>query len=361
MEDFKFTREMVLADMEYSDRLFPNDYSVSKWSEDLILRGYSTKASSLFFFPVYRLLEGLRERALLRKYGEQFPQGLPNINGLFYIMEPGIDWCIEQLGKLPQPFLAYIHFYPPHHPYYTRRDFIDRFKDDYVPTHKPRHRFSEKGTTQKFLNQQRKAYDEYLAYADSEFGRLYDHLLQSGLLDKTCLIFTSDHGEMFERGIWGHGTRTLYEPIVRVPLLVSRPGQAERQEIHTPTSNVDLLPTLLHLMGQPIPEWCEGQILPTFAEPPANSERSIYVMEAKQNAQRAPLKIGTFALVKWPYKLIHYRGYEDYKGERDELYNLADDPEELDNRHEAENSVAREMEQELDEKLAEKNRPFERH
>ena len=360
LEKLMFTRELILADMEYSDRVFPEDFNVSFWSESLILRGYSTKASSLFISQLYHLWEGLRERALERKYAGQFPLGVPTINGLYWILEEGIDWCIDQLGKLPQPYLAYIHFYPPHHPYYPRLDFIDHFKDDYVPARKPRHRFSEKGVTPKYLNQQRKAYDEYLAYADSEFGRLYDHLLGSELLENTYLIFTSDHGEMFERGIWGHGTRTLYEPLVHVPLLISKPGQAERQDIFTPTSNVDLLPTLMSLMGQPIPNWSEGEILPGFSPSPSDGERSIYVMEAKQNAQRAPLKIGTFALFKGPYKLIHYRGYEDYKGERDELYNLANDPEEMEDRFEAEKSLAMELEEELDARIEEANRPFEK-
>ena len=65
------------------------------------------------------------------------------------------------------------------------------------------------------------------------------------MLDDTYVIVTSDHGEMFERGIRGHVTPTLYEPVIRVPLLIAKPGQREREDVYAPTSCVDLLPTLL--------------------------------------------------------------------------------------------------------------------
>jgi arylsulfatase A-like enzyme len=358
LEAFKYPRDLALADLQYSDVVFPEDYNASIWSETLILRSESTFSSSLFFSFISRLIQALRERQLKQEYGKEFPEGLSNNKAVYYILENGIDWLIDQLGNMPQPFLSYIHFLPPHSPYTTRSEFVNRFRDGYVPVAKPRHRFSEKGNTQKFLNQQRRAYDEYLAYADSEFGRLYDHLEQSGLLENTYLIFTSDHGEMFERGIWGHGGRTLYEPLIRVPLLISKPGQTFHEDVRTPTSNVDLLPTLLHTLGQPIPDWCEGQILPSFSEQPAIGERSIFAMEAKQNAQRSPLKIGTFTLIKGSYKLIYYLGYKDYKDDRHELYNLANDPEELDNRYVAEKPLAMELRQELEAKLQEMNQPY---
>ncbi|MEW5869868.1 MAG: sulfatase-like hydrolase/transferase [Chloroflexota bacterium] len=364
LEEFKFGRDLSLADTEYSDRVFPNDYNASFWGEELALRGSSTLPSSLFISQLYRLWQDWRERRVQAQYSKQFPQGLPSNNGVLYNMEKGIDWCTQQLGQLPQPFLAYIHFLPPHHPYNPRKEFVNRFQDDYNPLKKPRHRFAETGATNQFLKQQRQAYDENLAYADSEFGRLYEQLLSQGLLENTCLAITSDHGEMFERGIWGHGTRTLYEPLIRVPMILSQPGQAQRQDVYTPTSNVDLLPSLLHLMGQPVPAWCEGRILPGLDGPASTdsslSERSIYAMEAKQNAQRGPLKSGTFALIQGRYKLIRYRGYGSASGtggakeNPDELYDLANDPEELENRNLAEKSLAEELAHELEVKLAEK-------
>lgn len=352
MQDFKFSRELMLADMACADRLFPGDYNAALWSEDFILRGYDTHPGSLFLSHANRLAEALEEQRLLRQYGDHFPQGIPNIHGVYYLMEPGIDWAIEQLGKLPQPFLAYLHFYPPHHPYYTRKEFVGLFDDGYTPLKKPRHQFSEKDLNQPELNKRRQAYDELIAYADSEFGRLYDHLISSGLLDRTTLLFTSDHGEMFERGIWGHNLRTLFEPVIRVPLIISRPGQAQRQDIHTPTSNVDLLPTLASWTAQPLPDWGEGRLLPT-TDDQLQKERPIYAMVASHEPQRGRLEQGTFALIKGGYKLIHYRGYPEGKTAY-ELYDLGNDPEELDDRYASDKGLAEEMKEELEQKLLKK-------
>ena len=353
LDEFHFSREASLADMEYSDLLFPGDYNASSWGESAILRGPGTLPSSLFLAQAYRLWAGLRERLFNREYGDLFPKGIPNMNGVYYRLEEGIDWCTQALEKLPQPFLSYVHFMPPHTPYTPHAEFVGRFDDGYQPPEKPRHRFAEKGISQAFLNQQRQAYDEHLAYVDSQFGRLHDQLEASGLLDKNYLVFTSDHGELFERGIWGHSTRVLYEPVIRTPLLISAPGQRQRQDFHTLTSSIDLLPTLAQAMGVPRPEWAEGQILPGFEGGQPQPARAIYAVEAKQNSQRGPLSMGTFAMLKENYKLISYRGYSDFSDAKDELYNLADDPEELDNRYKAEKPLAQEMRRELEKKLQE--------
>ena len=135
------------------------------------------------------------------------------------------------------------------------------------------------------------------------------------------VVFTSDYGEMFERLIFRHVTPTLYQPIIRVPLLISLPQQTTRQDIYTPTSCIDLLPTLLHLTGRPIPTWCEGLVLPPFstADPPPG--RSLFALEAKNNPKSAPLDVATFTMIKGDYKLIYYRGYEGFD-DVFKLYNL---------------------------------------
>jgi len=356
LDEFLFSRDLALADMEYSDLLFPEDYDVSSWSESVILRGPGEQPSSLFLAQAYRLWVGLRERLFDRQHSDLFPNGIPNMNGVYYRLEEGIDWCLQTLGKLPQPSISYNHSMPPHTPFTPHTDFIGLFDDGYRPPDKPRHRFSEKGISQAFLNQQRQAYDEHLAYVDSQFGRLYQGLEASGLLDRLYLVFTSDHGELFERGIWGHSTRVLYEPVIRTPLLISSPKQTQRQDFYALTSSVDLLPTLAQAMGAPHPEWAEGQVLPGFTDYQAQPGRAIYVIEAKQNSKLGPLEIGTFAILKGDYKLISYRGYNNTHDANDELYNLAQDPEELDNRYKTKKLIAQELRRELDQKLQEVGR-----
>jgi len=132
------------------------------------------------------------------------------------------------------------------------------FRDGWAPVSKPSHVFSD-GYSEKDLQSKRRWYDEYIAYVDAEFGRLIESLELQGVLENTHIIVTSDHGEMFERGILEHITPTLFEPIARVPLVIHRPGQEKREDVYTLTSAVDLLPTVNSIMGQSPPEWSDGE------------------------------------------------------------------------------------------------------
>ncbi len=190
IDNFTKTRELCLVDNYLADRLFPKDFTPAVHGESLIFRRGDTYSSSLFLYEVYRFWTSI--------------------------------------------------------PYTTRREFVDRFDDGWNPLPKPFHPLSDSQSDQR-LNQKRREYDEYIAYADAEFGRLYDFMDRNAILDNTYVIFTSDHGELFERGVWGHITPVLFEPVIRVPLLISKPGQQKKQDVYSHTSCVDILPTLLYL------------------------------------------------------------------------------------------------------------------
>jgi choline-sulfatase len=207
------------------------------------------------------------------------------------------------------------------------------------------------------LNQMRLEYDEYVANVDSEFGRLWDFMETSGILDNSYVVFTSDHGQLFERGYHGHDTPMLYEPLIHIPLLISRPGQQEQKDVFAATSGVDLLPSLLEVIGQPAPPWCEGERLPGLGGKEGNSERSIFAVEAKRNAAHRPLRIGTVALLRGHHKLIHTFGYHGYE-DGYELYNLAQDPEELEDLYPSKRSLAADLQAELEARLQEADRPW---
>jgi len=207
----------------------------------------------------------------------------------------------------------------------------------------------------------RTEYDEYILYVDSEFGRFYDHLEENGLLDNTWLILMSDHGEMFERGIEGHRTPVLFEPIVRVPLVIFEPGRNSRLDIYENTSAVDILPTILHLTGQEPAGWTEGTILPPFGSNEEANDRSIYVVQPERSEQYGPLTIATVVVKKGDYKLTYYYGYEELAGnERIELYNIKDDPEELNDLYAVEKEIGQELLDEVKRKLEEVNIPYRR-
>jgi arylsulfatase A-like enzyme len=355
LQQFVPTRELCLADNQFSDRLFPNDFNTSFWSEGIIFRGSGAKPSSLFLSLIYKLLRLSSKQNVTAQYGHLFPRGVPNLNDLFFVLEDAIDWLVEQIHLLPRPYLGYFHVLPPHEPYTTRADFVDIFIDGFTPPPKARPYFSEKHP-ESFLYQQRREYDEYLAYTDAEFGRLYDFLVQSGALNNTYVIITSDHGELFERGIRGHVTRALYEPLIHIPLIISKPGQHTREDVFTTTSCVDLLPTLLKLYNQPIPDWCEGEVLPSMGFKEASESRAIYAVESKSNHKYGPLTSGTFVIIEEDYKYIYYMGS---KRERlpNELYDLKEDPEEMNNLANSNPSLSAELENKLKSKLISVNKP----
>jgi arylsulfatase A-like enzyme len=349
--------EFSLADQTLYG-LFSNDVDIAFRSfEDILFREISFPAS-LFASLADKIREIATERVGLSQYADLYPKGVPTLGiyDVFYLLEHVMDGIMALLSGARQPFLAYFHLFPPHEPYRPRREFVGVFDDGWKAVAK-RARFFPGGLSEEALNRQRVEYDEYVAYADAEFGRLVDFLNESGLLDNSYIVFTSDHGQLFERGVHGHDTTLLYEPVIHIPLLISRPGQRQREDVRTPTNCVDVLPTLLHATGQEIPDWCEGQMLPVLGGEGSGDERSVFSVEAKSNPIRAPLVKGTVALIKHRHKLIHYFGYSGYESEY-ELYDLANDPEELEDLYSSRRSVAMDLRGELEEKLREVNQPY---
>ena len=283
-----------------------------------------------------------------------FPNGVPNRDDTeFFTLEQGIDGLSEQVRNVPQPFLGYYHFLPPHEPYKTRVDFYESFDGDgYQPPEKPQHIF---GTdTTELLNQRRTHYDEYILYVDAEFNRLFQDLEQSGLLENTWLVLTSDHGEMFERGIKGHSHPVLYQPVMHIPLMIFPPGGGSRVDVDTPTSAIDLLPTLLRVSGMDIPTWAEGRVLPQINGTLPDPARQISSVQVDK-VEDGTIKEAVAILIEDNYKLIWTIGIEPLtEGEQIfELYDLADDPEELENLYPAHQEIVDELFAKLKPKLDE--------
>lgn len=359
IDQFKQTRELCLVDNEYADRLFNGDYSVAFWGEETALRSGATAPGTLYLSLFDRLNRFATKSDINNQYADQYPLGVPSLHNLFFLLEDAIDWIGQEVNRLPQPFLGYFHLLPPHEPYTPRRDFLEMFKQDgFMPVEKEKHRFGD-NFKQGELNFERRLYDEFLAFTDSEFGRLIDMLEENGIFENSYVILTSDHGELFERGIRGHVTPTLFDPLLHVPLLISKPGQQSRTDVFSHTSSVDLLPTLLSLTNQPIPDWVEGAPLPTFGNEAVDEKRPIYALEAKSNPKMAPINKATLVQIKENKKLIHYKGHQANNPEGFyELYDLENDPEELVDLYDAGDPVSIALKSELESKLEAANQPF---
>ncbi|RPI86565.1 MAG: DUF229 domain-containing protein, partial [Chloroflexi bacterium] len=299
-------------------------------------------------------------RRLAHAQGKDYPRGLPGLVDypLYFRLEKVFDGVMTQCQNLSPPYLAYFHLWSPHEPYRPHSKFANAFDDDFRFVPKPAHPLGDR-TPQDSLGRLQRRYDQYIANVDYEFGRLLDHLQETGILDRSYVIVTSDHGQMIERGVHGHVTPLLYEPVIHIPLLISAPGRASRQDIYSPSVNIDLLPTLLQLAGIDIPDWCAGQVLQPFSAR-QDQQRSIFSMDAKTNSAFGPLKRATVVLRKGAFKLIAYHGYQGFE-EAYELYDIENDPEELQDLSAAEPAEFGRMKEELLDALADANRPYERN
>ncbi|HED66345.1 MAG TPA: DUF3413 domain-containing protein [Planctomycetes bacterium] len=97
-------------------------------------------------------------------------------------------------------------------------------------------------------------------WLDIQLGRIYAALEETGLIDSTIVIVTGDHGEEFmEKGRWGHNSTFVQEQI-RVPLVIHVPGRAGGAVVDRMTSHLDLVPTVLPLLGveNDPTDYCQG-------------------------------------------------------------------------------------------------------
>jgi arylsulfatase A-like enzyme len=204
------------------------------------------------------------------------------------------------------PFYFYFHSMEPHDPHETPYRFISRYGHLSL---EQRRRYKELithynalrqadwmaeqplGTTDNSDRQKRTAraleqmqvtiehlYDASVLWADSNLGQVITELRERGIWDEAIFIFLSDHGEeLSDHGNWLHG-HTVYEELVRVPLLIHFPdGEFAGRRITTPLSLVDIMPTIFDYVGRPeLCTDCRGtSILPKLRSPSSeDSKRS---------------------------------------------------------------------------------------
>jgi len=161
--------------------------------------------------------------------------------GLDAVQRPGsevVSKAIEWLDQdATQPFLAWAHLYEPHAPYDPPEPIRARFPPTMIG-----------------------AYDGEIATADVQIGRLIDHLASTGRLDRTLVVVLGDHGESLgEHGEEQHGF-FIYDADIRIPLIVAGPGVPSRV-VNDDVRIVDVMPTILQLLGMQIPATVQGRSL----------------------------------------------------------------------------------------------------
>jgi choline-sulfatase len=161
-----------------------------------------------------------------------------------------------------RPFCYVVSFSHPHDPFTIPRKWWDLYRDEDIPMpsaessplHPHERRLREicamdnVEVTQDQVRAARRAYYGAISYVDDHISRLIGLLQETGRLDRTVIIVTSDHGEMLgERGAWYK--MSFYEGSARVPLVIRAPALFPPGRVAAPVSTMDLLPTLAGLAG----------------------------------------------------------------------------------------------------------------
>lgn len=161
---------------------------------------------------------------------------------------------LDERQDAEAPFFLFLHAIDPHGPYDPAPEFEEMFDAGGAPAHYRTVRYllglnrgdveAEPGTAEALS----RLYDAEVAQNDRAFGDLLDELEARGLAGGAAVIYLSDHGEEFaEHGRWEHGL-SLYEEVLRVPLVMRLPGVPARR-VEEPAQHVDVLPTLLGYLG----------------------------------------------------------------------------------------------------------------
>jgi N-acetylglucosamine-6-sulfatase len=162
---------------------------------------------------------------------------------------------------------------------------------------------------------------ESLLAVDQAVGRIVAALRRAGELDDTLIVFTSDNGFFHGEHRVPSGKVLLYEPSIRVPLIMRGPGIPAGLRLNQRVANIDLAPTIVDAAGATPDRVMDGRsLLPVIAEPGVPLGRDLLVV-------RGP-GAGTFAAIRAPSYL-----YAEYGNGEQELYDLTRDPYELRSRH----------------------------
>ncbi|WP_166657321.1 sulfatase-like hydrolase/transferase [Ilumatobacter fluminis] len=319
----------------------------SKYHEWLVTKGYEPTDVGKFGLPVF-------SRDTVTKLPEE-------VSKPAFMAEQTINFLDEHHDE---PFVLSVNYLEPHFPFsspYDGRYDPDDIElpaswyaemDDTVPQH---YRLLREyfATRNPYVDtNDERGWKELIArylgmcsLIDTYTGKILDHLTATGLADNTIVVFTSDHGDMMGQ-LRLVCKSVQFERAVRVPLIIRAPG-AEPRRITTPTSLVDITPTVLDLVGLPIPEHMEGKSLRPLIEkgdsapddatvviewhdwdgiarvPQAGSPEPLRLWDLAPNDQ--PESVGARTIRRGRWKLSLYATGEA------ELYDLETDPQETRN------------------------------
>lgn len=334
------TLAQILADQGYrTGSFFDNRLLGSRYG---LSRGFQTALGANNEHKVSLLMNRLWER---------FRGDRSMCDDIFKI---AAQW-IEYAPARKRPFFMFANFLDTHLPYRPKKPYIDDFLrslPDQNVNRKTAGLFTTDGIDSKKAANDlyprltaadwrwlERFYDSNIRYIDDQVDGFLERLRAAGMLSRTLVIVTSDHGEFFgEAGIGGHLHSSLNDAGLRIPLILWCPERLAPADIERPVSQVDILPTILTLAGLPgsIPGAVQGSDL-FSARPPVDLMAEFWDDIRKQFSR---------AYLSGNWKLIR-----DPAGEPT-LYDLGQDPRETNDLSLARPEILADLSRRLEERLS---------
>lgn len=239
-----------------------------------------------------------------------------------HVRQEFIDWLERRDSQ--RPFFAFLNFIDAHEPYLPPKEFVSRLTNTLPIGHFPEDSkyYEDPGIIQGLMA----AYDGAIAYVDDQVNQLIEQLRARGLLENSVVVITSDHGEHFgDHGLLDHGN-SMYRTLLHVPLLLLNPG-TQPATINQTVGLRDLATTFVELSGIQTPYQFPGQSLSRFWTQP-NAPAQIVRSESHIHSFNDSNTAGWGLAGSLTNDRFHYIRYED---DREELFNLVDDPAEKEN------------------------------
>lgn len=237
---------------------------------------------------------------------------------------------LDAVARPQAPFFLFANYMDAHGPYISPPPFNGLFTDARWPGGREIQDRVSMGGLESLTPLERShyvsKYDGTIAYLDDQLKRLVERLRSQGIYDDSLIIITSDHGEAFdEGGVVGHSV-SLYQHQLHVPLIIKFPQQREGRVVDAIVSHVDLMPTVLGVLGIQAAGEFQGRSLIDESYDPARS----VLAEGVRRSNRKDWEYGAreWALVTEDLKMILSSGGEV------ELYDLSSDPQERQNIYE---------------------------
>ncbi len=244
------------------------------------------------------------------------------------------EWIRAAAAKQhDKPWVLYVGLVAPHFPLIAPQAFYDLYEGtelpaprQYAEAERPRHPVIEAMRTSSNYDQgfdedkiriALQSYYGLVSFLDHNIGQILAALTESGLLDDTRVIYTTDHGEnLGNRGLWGKSV--MYDDAAALPMIAAGPDLPEGLQVATPVSLVDIAPTLLEFAGATLSaddtRKLPGESLTARFDAPA-ADRSVFSEYHDWSSIT-----GMFMLRTRDWKIVRYPGYDD------QLFDMCSDP-----------------------------------